>query len=183
MAEEEKPAAEGSKKGKGFLFIIIGVVVVILILVAVVVFLFMGGDEEEGSSGGGDSSVSASLSPEQRDLIQNEVYRNPVAIQPLEKDFLVNLKSPNPDNPREGGFVKFSATFLFADKNSVKEVDAKQDVIRAVILDATSNFMGAELQSPQGKKKLRDSITENVNKVLTDGKVAATVFSDFIIQP
>lgn len=185
MAEEEaKQANTEEKKGKGLLFVIIGVVVAVLILVGVVVFLFMGGEEE----GHGDASTSstpqvANMTPEQQALLQNEAYRNPVAIQPLEKDFIVNLKSPNPDNLREGGFAKFKVTLLLSDKNTVKEIDAKLDIVRNVITDVTSGYSGAELQSRQGKAKLANGIVASLNSVLTDGKIAAVVFPDFILQP
>ena len=184
MAEEEKPAAE-KKKGKGLIFIIIGVVVAVLILVGVVVFLFMGGDEE-GDHGGGNAAPPpqiANLTPEQQALLQNEAYKNPVAIMPLEKDFIINLKSPDPENMRVAGFAKFRATLLLADKNAVKEVDAKLDIVRGVIADATSAYLATELQGSQGRQKLANAIVVSLNSVLTDGKVAAVVFPDFIIQP
>lgn len=183
MAEEEKPAAE-EKKGKGLIFIIIGVVVAVLILVGVVVFLFMGGDEE-GDHGGGNAAPPqiANLTPEQQALLQNEAYKNPVAIMPLEKDFIINLKSPDPENMRVAGFAKFRATLLLADKNAVKEVDAKLDIVRGVIADATSAYLATELQGSQGRQKLANAIVVSLNSVLTDGKVAAVVFPDFIIQP
>ncbi|RDU63589.1 hypothetical protein CQA53_08450 [Helicobacter didelphidarum] len=142
--------------------------------------------EEENSDGGGSNAPSvqvANLSPEQQALLQNEAYKNPAAIQPIEKDFVINLKSPNPDNMREGGFVKFKATLLLGDKNTVKEIDAKVDVVRSVITDATSAFTGVELQSAQGRQKLANSIVSSLNSVLTDGKVAAIVFPDFVLQP
>ncbi|RDU63587.1 hypothetical protein CQA53_08455, partial [Helicobacter didelphidarum] len=141
---------------------------------------------EENSDGGGSNAPSvqvANLSPEQQALLQNEAYKNPAAIQPIEKDFVINLKSPNPDNMREGGFVKFKATLLLGDKNTVKEIDAKVDVVRSVITDATSAFTGVELQSAQGRQKLANSIVSSLNSVLTDGKVAAIVFPDFVLQP
>ncbi|MWV61899.1 hypothetical protein DCO58_07105 [Helicobacter saguini] len=189
MAEEEKKEGENKeeKKGKGLLFIIIGVVVAVIILIAVIVFMFMGGDEESsgggGHAGGGAAPQVANLSPEQQALLQNEAFKNPAAIQPLEKDFIVNLKSPNPDNMREGGFVKFKATLLLADKHTVKEVDAKLDIIRNVITDVASSFTASELQSAQGRQKFASAATNSVNSVLTDGHVAAIVFPDFVLQP
>lgn len=183
MAEEEKQATE-EKKGKGLIFIIIGVVVAVLILVGVVVFLFMGGDDE--GSGGGHSTPPpqvANLTPEQQALLQNEAYKNPAAIMPLEKEFIVNLKSPDPENMRAAGYAKFRITLLLSDKNTVKEVDAKSDIIRSVISDATSAYLATELQSSQGRQKLNASIVAAINSVLTDGKVAAVVFPDFVLQP
>ena len=189
MAEEEKKeGAAEEKKGKGLLFIIIGVVVAVLVLIGVVVFMFMGGDDEEGDGHGGGhapapTAAVANLSPEQQALLQNEAFKNPVAIQPLEKEFVINLKSPNPDNLREGGYVKFSITLLLGDKNTVKEVDAKLDIVRNVITDAASAYTSAELQSAQGRQKLAASIVSSLNSVMTDGKVAAVVFPNFILQP
>lgn len=184
MAEEEKQATE-EKKGKGLIFIIIGVVVAVLILVGVVVFLFMGGDEEE-SHGGGHAAPPpqvANLTPEQQALLQNEAYKNPTAIMPLEKEFIVNLKAPDPENMRGAGFAKFRATLLLSDKNTVKEIDAKLDIVRNVIADATSGYLATELQSSQGRQKLSNAIVASLNSVLTDGKVAAVVFPDFVLQP
>lgn len=187
MAEEAKKEGENKeeKKGKGLLFIIIGVVVAVIILIAVIVFMFMGGDEE--SSGGGAQSAAApqvaNLSAEQQALLQNEAFKNPAAIQPLEKDFIVNLKSPNPDNMREGGYVKFKATLLLADKHTVKEIEAKLDIVRNVITDVASSFTASELQSAQGRQKLGAMATNSINSVLTDGHVAAIVFPDFVLQP
>ncbi len=183
MAEEEaKPAEE--KKGKGLIFIIIGVVVAVLILVGVVVFLFMGG-EEEGHGGGGNapSPQVANLTPEQQALLQNEAYKNPAAIMPLEKEFIVNLKSQDPESLRGAGFAKFKITFILADKNTLKEIDAKLDIVRTVITDVASGFMGTELQSSQGRRKLAGAIVASINSILTDGKIAAVVFPDFMIQP
>lgn len=181
---EEQPAAE-EKKGKGLIFIVIGVVVAVLILVGVIVFLFMGGDEE-GEHGGGSTPTPpqvANLSPEQQALLQNEAYRNPVAIMPLEKEFIINLKSPDPENMRSAGFAKFRATLLLADKNTVKEIDVKLDIVRSVIADNVGTYLATELQGSQGRQKLANAITASLNSVLTDGRVTAVVFPDFIIQP
>ncbi len=182
MAEEEaKPAEE--KKGKGLIFIIIGVVVAVLILIGVVVFLFMGGEDSQEPKSSTPTPQIANLTPEQQALLQNEAYKNPVAIMPLEKEFIVNLKSQDPENLSRAGFAKFSVTFLLADKNTVKEIEAKIDVVRNVITDATSAFMATELQSSQGRRKLVSSIVASLNSILTDGKIASVVFPNFIIQP
>lgn len=188
MAEEEKKEgqAKEEKKGKGLLFIIIGVVVAVLILIGVIVLMFMGGDDEGGATpnaSGVSGTQVASLSPEQQALLQNEAFKNPAAIQPLEKDFVVNLKSPNPDNMREGGYAKFKATLILGDKNTVKEIEAKLDIVRNVITDVASSFSAAELQSAQGKQKFASTATNSINSVLTDGHVAAIVFPDFVLQP
>lgn len=185
MAEEEKPAVE-EKKGKGLLFVIIGVVIAVLILVGVVVFLFMGGEEDGDHHGGGEQTATvqvANLTPEQQALLQNEAYKNPRAIQPLEKEFVINLKSPNPDDMREGGYAKFKATLLLDDKHTVKEVEAKLDIVRNVITDVTSGFSASELQTSQGRHKLANNVATSLNAVLTDGKVSAVVFPDFMLQP
>ncbi len=184
MAEEEKPATE-EKKGKGLIFIIIGVVAAVLILIGVVVFLFMGGDEEGEHSSGNAAPMPqiANLTPEQQALLQNEAYKNPVAIMPLEKEFIVNLKSPDPENLRGAGFAKFRATLLLGDKNTLKEVDAKLDIVRGVIGDATAAYLATELQGAQGRQKLANTIVTSLNSILTDGKVAAVVFPDFVLQP
>ena len=141
---------------------------------------------EKGDHGGGNAAPPpqiANLSPEQQALLQNEAYKNPAAIMPLEKDFIINLKSPDPENMRGAGFAKFRVTLLLADKNAVKEVDAKLDIVRGVIADATSAYLATELQGSQGRQKLAGAIVASLNSVLTDGKVAAVVFPDFIIQP
>ncbi|GAB0172127.1 flagellar basal body-associated FliL family protein [Helicobacter trogontum] len=183
MAEEQSATEE--KKGKGLIFIIVGVVVAVLILIGVVVFLFMGGDEESDHGGGNipPPPQVANLSPEQQALLQNEAYRNPVAIMPLEKEFVINLKSPDPENMRSAGFAKFKATLLLADKNAVKEVDVKLDIVRNIIADSTSAYLATELQGSQGRQKLANAIVASLNSVLTDGKVTAVVFPDFILQP
>ncbi|WP_233707685.1 flagellar basal body-associated FliL family protein [Helicobacter aurati] len=94
MAEEEKPATE-PKKGKATLFIIIGAIVAVLLLGGIIAWLVFGGGDEDGhDSHAADipAPTGQSLTPEQQALLQNEAYRNPVAIQPLEKTILVNLK-------------------------------------------------------------------------------------------
>ena len=183
MAEEEKPATE-EKKGKGLIFIIIGVVVAVLILAGVIVFLFMGGDGDNEHSGGNAPQPTqiANLSPEQQALLQNEAYKNPVAIMPIEKELVANLKSQDQENMR-GGYAKFRVTLLLSDKNVVKEVDAKSDIVRDIITNSVSSYLAGELQSAQGRQKLANSIVTSINSVLTDGKVAAVVFPEFTIQP
>ena len=116
---------------------------------------------------------------EQQALLQNEAYKNPIVVTPLEKELIANLKSPDQENMR-GGYVKFRVTLLLSDKNVVKEVDAKSDIVRDIITNSASAYLAGELQSAQGRQKVANSIVTNINSMLTDGKVAAVVFPDFI---
>ena len=149
-------------------------------------FLFMGGGDEEGHDSGGGASIApqiANLSPEQQALVQNEAFKNPVEIIPLEKEFIVNFKPQNPDSPRTAGFAKFNLTLLAANKGVSKEVDVKLDTIRSLVNDIVSGFYANEVQSAQGRAKLRAALTSGINGVLTDGSVSTVVFPNFLIQP
>ncbi|STQ86081.1 hypothetical protein LS73_005945 [Helicobacter muridarum] len=183
MAEEEKPAAE-PKKSKATLFIIIGAVVFILLIGGVAGWLIFGGGDEDDHGGHGDSKSMPihNLTEDQQALAQNEAYRNPSAIIPLEKELIVNLKSPDQTSTR-GGFVKLNVSFIPSDKSMAKEIGDKQAVISQVIMDEVSKFTAADLQGQQGRITLANQIRSSLNGILVDGRIEAVVFPDFLIQP
>lgn len=111
------------------------------------------------------------------------VYRNAKDLYPIEKEFVMMLKPSNPDDLRTAGYAKFNATIIMSDKSAAKELDAKIDIVRSVIVDTVSGFMKTDLQGAQGKQKLAATLTASVNAVLTDSSIVGFVFPDFVIQP
>ena len=111
------------------------------------------------------------------------VYRNAKDLYPIEKEFVMMLKPSNPDDLRTAGYAKFNATIIMSDKAAAKELDAKIDIVRSVVVDTVSGFMKTDLQGAQGKQKLAAILTASVNAVLTDSSIVGFVFPDFVIQP
>lgn len=181
MSDEEKKE-EGGKK-KGMLFIVIGIVLALFVLIAVVVFIFMGDSGHKDGANSREAIPQINLTPEAQALMQNEALRNPIAIYPFEQNFITTLKSSNPEDMSRAGYAKYSVSLILNDKNLVKELNLKSDIIRSVINDSTSGFTSSDLQSSQGRLRLSNNMMTNINSILNDGKVVAIVYGEFVIQP
>ena len=102
---------------------------------------------------------------------------------PIEKEFIVNLKPNNPDNPRTGGYAKFNLSILYSEKNAAKELAVKMDIIRHVINDVISGFLATDLQGANGRCKFFMAATASINAILTDSSIVGLVSPSFVIQP
>lgn len=111
------------------------------------------------------------------------VYRNAESSYPLEKEFIVMLKPTNPDDLRSAGYIKLSVTILMNDKSATKELDAKIDIVRSVVIDTVSGFVKTDLQGQSGKEKLAMALTASINAILSDSSITGIAFPDFVIQP
>ncbi len=111
------------------------------------------------------------------------IYRNASNLFPIEKEFIVMLKPTNPDNLATSGYIKFRATIIAGDKSAFKELEAKADIVRSVVIDAVSGYLAMDLQGTQGRQKLGAELTASVNAVLTDSSIVGFAFPDIVIQP
>ncbi len=111
------------------------------------------------------------------------IYRNAKDLYPIEKEFITMLKPVNPDDLRSAGYIKFRATIIMHDKAAAKELDAKIDIVRSVIVDTVSGFIKTDLQGAAGKQKLAIALTASVNAILSDSSISGFTFPDFVIQP
>lgn len=111
------------------------------------------------------------------------VYRNAEYLYPIEKEFIVMLKPTNPDDLRSAGYIKVSVTIIMSDKSAAKELDAKTDIIRSVVIDTISGFVKTDLSGQSGKTKLAMSLTASINAILSDSSIAGITFPDLVIQP
>lgn len=101
---------------------------------------------------------------------------------PIEKEFILNLKPDNPDNVRGGGYLKFNVTIVTDDKGATKEIEAKVDIIRSLIIDVTTGFSVIEMQGSAGRIKCAMTISSSINAILTDSKIDGVVFGNFTVQ-
>lgn len=111
------------------------------------------------------------------------ILKNSKHSYPVDKNFIVMLKPTNPDDLRSAGYIKFTVSILYNDKSVSKELDAKIDIVRSVIIDTVSGFAKTDLQGQDGKIKLTMAITASINAILTDSSVDGVAFPEYIIQP
>lgn len=111
------------------------------------------------------------------------IYRNAEHLYPIEKDFIVMLKPTNPDDLRSAGYIKLRISIITNDKSAAKELDAKTDIVRSVIIDTISGFVKTDLQGQSGKAKLAMALTASINAILSDSSISGVTFPDFVIQP
>ncbi|RDU73808.1 hypothetical protein CQA66_01085 [Helicobacter aurati] len=110
------------------------------------------------------------------------VYKNAKQRYLIEKEFTTNLKLTTPDDIKSGGFTKFKVTLLFDEKNIEKEIEAKIDIIRSIIVATVNGFEATTMQSSSGRKEVIDAIVAGINAILTTGQIQGAAFGDLVVQ-
>lgn len=175
MAEEE--VAEGQEGqaaggGRGGLLKLIIIVVIVLVVLGGTAFAlrtfapgvvpFLGGEaEEEGSAaeeaaaaGGKELGVLHSLRP-----------------------FIVNLVDPSGKR-----YLKVTLDLELTGPEVKGEVETRRPQVRDTILILLSSKSFEDINTPEGKLRLRNEIISRVNLYLTAGKVKNVYFTEFVVQ-
>lgn len=176
MAEEEEVTEateeEGGKKKIPLwvLILIGGQLVVVAGLVAA--FLIMSG-------GGGEEAEVAPTEAEQR--ADPSRVRDPATLIgpqfPLEP-FVVNLL----DDGRGPRFLQLEVSFELENEEVKPELEGRVRQVRDELLMLLSAKRVTDVETPDGKRILKDEIFTRINKILVTGRIRRVYFTDFVIQ-
>jgi len=172
MAEEkEKETEEKEEKKEGgskLLLIVIIVLLLLLLVIGGLVAYFL---------------LSSNPKKNQQQPTQQQIKKHKVTsltkmgpIYPLDP-FTVNLVSSNADR-----YLKCKIDFELDSPALQKEIDKKLPAIRDMIISILSSKSIEEIQTAQGKQKLKDEIKRKVNSFLTTGEIRNVYFTEFVIQ-
>jgi len=170
MAEEKENQEQEEKKEGGsnkLLLIVIIVLLLVLLIVGglVAYFLLSGGDEEKQAE---------PQKVEKKKKVSNMTEIGP--IYPLDR-FIVNLLSNNSNR-----YLKCKIDLELDAPELQKEIDKKLPAIRDLIIRILSSKTVEEIQTSQGKEKLKEEIKRKINEILTTGEIRNVYFTEFVIQ-
>ncbi len=161
--EENEEKKEGGSK---LLLIVIIVLLLLLLVIGGLVAYFL------------LSSPAKQEQPTQQQIKKHKVnsLTKMGPIYPLDP-FTVNLVSSNADR-----YLKCKIDFELDSPALQKEVDKKLPAIRDMIISILSSKSIEEIQTAQGKQKLKDEIKRKINSFLTTGEIRNVYFTEFVIQ-
>lgn len=146
----------------------------LLIIVFLLVFLLIAG-------GAGAYFVlmkhpNSEQSTEEADVEEEESYDSqiPGAVVPFEQ-FIVNLKDKN-------SYLKISLQLELFEPEVPKTMENETGKIKDTIIDILGSKNVDDLLSSEGKRKLKQEIVTQVNKVLGSELIAGAYITEFIIQ-
>ena len=164
--EEKEEKKEGGSK---LLLIVIIVLLLLLLVIGGLVAYFL--------------LSSPPKQQQQQQPTQQQIKKHKVnsltkmgPIYPLDP-FTVNLVSSNADR-----YLKCKIDFELDSPALQKEVDKKLPAIRDMIISILSSKSIEEIQTAQGKQKLKDEIKRKINSFLTTGEIRNVYFTEFVIQ-
>ncbi|MGF2685013.1 flagellar basal body-associated FliL family protein [Marinobacter sp. DUT-3] len=170
MAENNTPAAPPAQKGKLKLIILLVLVIVLAVGLSVVGTLWFLGGGLPGMGGGDASSEETEVS-----TFRPSVYLD------IEKALVTTIQA-------EGGRQRYAQVFLSLEADGEPALAAAElhlPLIRSrlVTLLGSSDFM--ELQTPDGRSALADSMLQTINQVLeNEGEppLKQVLFRNFVVQ-
>ena len=172
MADElDVGAEEGKKGGKKKLIIII--VVALLVLGgggAAAYFFLLSGDDSEAAAEGESAAAT--------EMVQTDgpaIYLD--LDQPFVVDFLVSGKQR---------YLQLNMTLKSRDQGQIDAVKLHMPLIRNSLVLLFSSQSFDELQTIEGKQKLKSSAVETINNILTQetgmGGIEDVLFTNFVMQ-
>jgi flagellar FliL protein len=178
--EEESGEEEAPKKGKSKLIIIL---VVALVVVggggfAAYKFLLSGPEEPPAvtvGEEGGPMAEGGEESTEMGDAPAGGETKG-AAIYPLDP-FIVNLADPVGNR-----YLKVKVALQLDNEPLQAEVERKIAPIRDGFLLLLSSKNLAQINTTEGKLKLRSELLHRVNQVLKKGRVTTIYFTEFVVQ-
>lgn len=173
VAEGEEAAAEGGKKKIPLWLIILIPSQVVLIGGLVVVFLLLSGGEKP-------AEVPTEPTVAEQKVDPTKIKDASALIGPsfdLEP-FVVNLI----DDGRGPRYLKTEMKFELESEEVRPEVEGRLSQIRDEILMLLTAKRVTDVESPDGKRILKDEIFTRVNKVLVTGRIKRVYFTEFVIQ-
>lgn len=173
MADPKTDAEETPAKSKGGLFenkaILLGIIVVVQIGLAIGLTQFL---------------IVPKLGVSSADVAPEEVAADPVADMPQMgvlvglNEIIVTLKS-TPARPR---YLRINVDLEVKDQVTADIVTSRIPQLRDTVIMALSGKTAEELNSPEGRKGLRDEIFRKINVSFPDGYLMNIYFSDLVVQ-
>ncbi len=173
--KEEKGAPEegGRKKlSKKVIIIAAAVLVVVLIVAGVGGFFLMKGSKSKGSGGVQKEHAKAESSKEEK-----KGEEGPGGTMKQLETFVVNLT-----DAQGSRYLKVVMQLEMENEGLSSEIDEKTPQIRDEVITVLSSKSFDDLSTIPGKRALKRSIVESVNKYLATGKVVNVYFSEFVVQ-
>ena len=174
--EEEEGEGGGKKKGKKKLLIILILALVVLGGGGFAAYKFLFSSPEkpavaEGTEGGPvvegqEGKAGGEAAPEEA---KAQVY-------PLDP-FIVNLADPVGNR-----YLKIKLALQLDSAMLLTEVETKIPQIRDGVLILLSSKSLSEINTTEGKLKLRSELLHRVNQVLKKGRVTTLYFTEFVVQ-
>ncbi len=93
-------------------------------------------------------------------------------------DFTTNTSMT--DNKRK--FVKTKITVKTSNEEVGEEIKLRNVIIRDAVIKALSSKRFDEIGTADGKLRLKETIGESINKIITEGSVNEVYFTEFIVQ-
>lgn len=167
MADEQKgagEAAEGKKKSKLPLFIILGVSLLVL-------------------GGGGFFAYTKFLAPppvsveEELAPAKPQEIINAVGEMFDLEQFVVNLS-----DPKGKRYLKVKITIELESVEVVERVTKVMPKLRDVVIIMLTSLTFEEVMTPEGKIQIRDELLERFNQTLRPDRVKNIYFTEFVVQ-
>jgi flagellar FliL protein len=180
QVDETGEGSEGEGSGKGGLLGKVPIWVIILIASQFVVvggiigaFVFMSGSSKQEGLDLPPTVEEQRLNPARvrdvAELIGPQFNMDP---------FIVNLI----DDGRGARYLKIEIQFELEAETVRPELEGRIAQIRDEVLLLLTSKRVTDVESPDGKRILRDEIFTRVNKVLVTGRIKRVYFTDFVIQ-
>lgn len=157
-------AAAKQKKKKLFLFIGIGVLLVFFSIGGTVLALKLLGPKHPGS----EAQASDSESSEAEEVSESDEPPLPASYYPLKPNFTVNYDV----NGRQR-FLQAELTLMYRDEAILKTLELHMPAVRNGLVLLLSSQTFDELQTPEGKEKLRAAALKTVQDILEKERAAA----------
>lgn len=173
LALEEKAAGNGKRKK---LMMAGGVLVVLLLVAGGGAFWFLSGGNDEGVSGDGDV---AAASGEGGGLFSSGPGK--AIYHKLRPNFVTTFEANSKQR-----YVQLEVTFVTRDEEVVSALVTHKPLIRnaMVMLFAEQDYL--VLQTPQGKRALRDAAVDRVQAILQQEigmpGIEQVLFTEFVMQ-
>ncbi len=169
MAEEAEKEAKESGGGGGLLKIIIPVVALLL---GAGGGYMMGGSKAEKQV---EEAKALQPEPKAGDVAKdtNAMVGDMYKLEP----FVVNL-----NEPKGSRYLKATIQLEMSAPDLKSELDRRSAQMQDVILALLTSKTFQELQSLEGKFRLREELLSRINALLVNGTIARVYFTEFVIQ-
>ncbi len=179
--KEAQEQPEKKKPSKKLIIMIAAGLVVFLIVAGVAGYFFLlapKGKAGDGKHAGAKTEEASKGQGEKKGEGGGKEGEGPGTgnMKPLEP-FIVNLT-----DAQGGRYLKVVMQLEMEDPGLAEEINSKIPQIRDEMITILSSKSFDDLSTVPGKRALKRSILENVNKFLTTGKVINVYFSEFVIQ-